>query len=110
MLPSRTTQYNSLVVACQYAPIEVSIILVLLYEFDKIKFIKKIRDLSEGILTTTLECFLCSCEAIIEPYSHLGDSVQFIEFDENRFILEKTRISIPSKFMNQSRYSTLLIG
>ena len=45
-----------------------------------------------GTLTTTLECLLCLCEARIEPYSCLGDSVQFIEFiefDENRFILEK---------------------
>ena len=45
-----------------------------------------------GTLTTTPECLLCLCEAIIEPYSCLGDSVQFIEFiefNENLFILEK---------------------
>ena len=45
-----------------------------------------------GTLTITPNCFLCLCEAIIEPYSCLGDSVQFIEFiefNENLFILEK---------------------
>ena len=45
-----------------------------------------------GTLTTTPECLLYLCEAIIEPYSCLGDSVQFIEFiefNENLFILEK---------------------
>ena len=44
-----------------------------------------------GTLTTTLECLLYLFEAIIEPYSHLGNSVQFIEFiefEENLFILE----------------------
>ena len=42
-----------------------------------------------GTLTITPNCFLCLCEVIIEPYSCLGDSVQFIEFNENLFILEK---------------------
>ena len=42
-----------------------------------------------GTLTTTPECLLYLCEAIIEPYSCMGDSVQFIEFNENLFILEK---------------------
>ena len=45
-----------------------------------------------GTLTTILECFLCLCEAIIEPYSCLDDSVhfmEFIEFNTNLFILEK---------------------
>ena len=42
-----------------------------------------------GTLTTTPECLLYLCEAIIELYSCLGDSVQFIEFNENMFILEK---------------------
>ena len=48
-----------------------------------------------GTLTITPECLLCLCEAIIEPYSCLGDSAQFIEFiefNENLFILEKTRM------------------
>ena len=31
-----------------------------------------------GTLTATLDCLLCLWEAIIEPYSRLGDSVQFI--------------------------------
>ena len=26
----------------------------------------------------TLECFLCLCEAVIESYSCMGDSVQFV--------------------------------
>ena len=42
-----------------------------------------------GTLTITPNCFLCLCEVIVEPYSCLGDSVQFIEFNENLFILEK---------------------
>ena len=45
-----------------------------------------------GTLTITPNCFLCLCEAIIEPYSCLGDSsqfIEFIEFNENLFILEK---------------------
>ena len=28
-----------------------------------------------GTLTITLECFLCLCEAVIECYSSMGDSV-----------------------------------
>ena len=44
-----------------------------------------------GTLTITPNYFLCLCEAIIKPYSCLGDSVQFIQFNENLFILEKTR-------------------
>ena len=42
-----------------------------------------------GTLTTTLHCLQCLCGIILEPYSCLCDSVQFIEFDENLFILEK---------------------
>ena len=51
------------------------IILVLLDEINKIKFIKNIRDLTidstqilclSAILSITLECFLCLCEAVIE--------------------------------------------
>ena len=31
-----------------------------------------------AIRTTTLECFLCLCEAVIESYLCMGNSVQFI--------------------------------
>ena len=40
-------------------------------------------------VTSTLECFLYLCKAVIESYSCMGDSVQFVYLDENFLILEK---------------------
>ena len=61
---------------------------IILVEFDEFNKIKNHR-LDEGwkprslayqsdTLTITLNCFLCLCEAVSEPYSYLGDFFQFI--------------------------------
>ena len=34
--------------------------------------------LQSATITIALECFLCLCEAIIESYSCMGDSVEFV--------------------------------
>ena len=76
-----------------------------------------------GILTTTLECLLCLCKAIIKPYSFLSDSVQFINFDKNLFISEKlewyfaSQFNLPTQFSirfenmkNRTQYLSLSLG
>ena len=57
-------------------------------QIEQKKITKKIGDLTRdeprslaqlsGTLTITLNCFVCLCEAIIESYSCMGDSVQLV--------------------------------